>query len=197
MAQLWDPLTYDNLMAGTVAHFEQQERRPFSDIAAIEGPGIYALYYEGPMPEYQPIADGSCPIYVGKAVPKGSRTGGTHDLNYPALHLRMREHARSVEQAVNLDIQDFWYRALPIVPVWIAFAEQALIRKYQPVWNSCLDGFGNHPQGSRRATIRSWWDTLHPGRPRKFSATQDKTAAQASQRVKDFWTSRQDESSSS
>ncbi len=45
MPDLWDPLTYDNLMAGTVAHFEEQEQRPLVDSAGIEGPGIYALYY--------------------------------------------------------------------------------------------------------------------------------------------------------
>ncbi len=45
MPDLWDPLTYENLMAGTVAHFEEQEQRPLDDIAGIDGPGIYALYY--------------------------------------------------------------------------------------------------------------------------------------------------------
>jgi len=45
--ELWDPLTYDNLMAGTVAHFETQERIPLNDLAGVQGPGIYALYYEG------------------------------------------------------------------------------------------------------------------------------------------------------
>ena len=67
MPDLWDPLTYENLMAGTVAHFEEQEQRPLDDIAGVEGPGIYALYYKGTMAEYQPIADGTRPIYAGKA----------------------------------------------------------------------------------------------------------------------------------
>ena len=49
MPELWDPLTYENLMAGTVAHFEEQERRPLDDIAGVDGPGIYALYYKGAM----------------------------------------------------------------------------------------------------------------------------------------------------
>ena len=34
-----------------------------------------------------------------------------------------------------------------------------------PVWNLCLDGFGNHDPGAgRRQGEASWWDTLHPGR---------------------------------
>ena len=189
MPDPWDPLTYDNLMAGTVAHFEEQERRSLKDIAGVEGSGIYALYYKGTMAEYQPIAGGTRPIYAGKAVPKGSRMGGGElDVAHPALRRRLKEHARSVEQVNNLTINDFSYRVLRIVPVWIVFAEQALIKRYKPVWNSCLDGFGKHHQGGRRReTERSWWDTLHPGRPWTAEETQIKTVAEASKQVRDFW----------
>ena len=189
MPELWDPLTYETLMAGTVSHFEKQELRPLGDIAGVEGPGIYALYYKGAMAEYQSIADGERPIYAGKAVPKGARMGAANlDVEHPALRNRLREHARSIEQVSNLAIDEFTYRVLAIVPVWIVFAEQALIKQYKPVWNSCLDGFGKHHQGGRRsATERSWWDTLHPGRPWTAEETQVKTAADASKRVRDFW----------
>ena len=189
MPDLWDPLTYENLMAGTVAHFEEQEQRPLDDIAGVDGPGIYALYYKGAMAEYQPIADGTRPIYAGKAVPKGARKGsGEVDVNHPALRTRLSDHARSVEQVNNLTVNDFSYRVLAIVPVWIVFAEQALIKRYQPVWNSCLDGFGKHNQGGRRSqTERSWWDTLHPGRSWTGGETQKKTVAEASKRVMNFW----------
>ena len=64
---------------------------------------------------------------------------------------RLKEHTRSIEQVDNLTINDFSYRVLAIVPVWIVFAEQALIKRYVPVWNSCLDGFGKHQQGGRRS----------------------------------------------
>ena len=64
MPSLWDPLTHENLMAGTVSHFEKQEPRPLGDISGVEGPGIYALYYKGAVAEYQPIADGKRPIYA-------------------------------------------------------------------------------------------------------------------------------------
>ena len=189
MTELWDPLTYETLMAGTVSHFEKQEPRPLGDISGVEGPGIYALYYKGAMAEYQPIADGTRPIYAGKAVPKGSRMGADNlDVEHPALRHRLREHARSIEQVSNFILNDFSYRALAIVPVWIVFAEQALIKQYKPVWNSCLDGFGKHHQGGRRSeTERSWWDTLHPGRPWTTEETQIKTVAEARKRVMDFW----------
>ena len=189
MPELWDPLTYENLMAGTVAHFEEQEQVPLNDISGVDGPGIYALYYKGTMAEYQPIVAGTQPIYAGKAVPKGSRKGSVEvDVDHPALRNRLRDHTRSVEQVNNLTINNFSYRVLAIVPVWIVFAEQALIKRYKPVWNSCLDGFGKHDQGTRRReTERSWWDTLHPGRSWTADETQIRTVVEASKRVRDFW----------
>lgn len=47
-----------------------------------------------------------------------------------------------------------------IVPV-----EAELIRKYRPVWNMIIDGFGNHnPGAGRYDQAKSEWDILHPGR---------------------------------
>lgn len=167
MPTLWDPLTYENLMAGTVAHFKTQDLVPLASHATVQrGPGIYALYYKGGIPEYQPITGERHPIYAGKAVPPGARKGGVGNVEAPALRNRLREHFRSIDQANNLNPEDFSFRALAIVPVWIVFAEQALIKQYRPVWNTCLEGFGKHDQGRNRVTTkRSWWDTLHPGRP--------------------------------
>lgn len=189
MPDLWDPLTYETLMAGTVAHFETQERKPLASNVTIDGPGIYALYYKGNTPEYKPIADGRHPIYVGKAVPPGARKGGVGDVKAPALRNRLRDHAKSITGAHNLDLRDFSFRALAIVPVWIVFAEQALIKQYRPVWNTCLEGFGKHDQGrNRAATTQSWWDTLHPGR--RWAArgadqrVPDRTAAEARRLLK-------------
>ncbi len=48
-----------------------------------------------------------------------------------------------------------------IVPV-----EAELIRTFKPLWNSAIDGFGNHHVGGHRFDqVVSDWDTLHPGRP--------------------------------
>ena len=47
----------------------------------------------------------------------------------------------------------------------IGTVEAALIRQYTPIWNSCIDGFGNHDPGSGRYDqAKSDWDILHPGR---------------------------------
>lgn len=70
MAQLWDPLTYDNLMAGTVAHFEQQERRPFGDIAAIEGPGVDGRQSEAGGTPFTPADLASSAPHKTRPLPK-------------------------------------------------------------------------------------------------------------------------------
>ena len=47
----------------------------------------------------------------------------------------------------------------------IGTVEAALIRNYYPLWNSTVDGFGNHDPGSGRyEQAVSDWDVLHPGR---------------------------------
>ncbi len=47
-----------------------------------------------------------------------------------------------------------------VVPV-----EAELIRRHRPLWNTVVDGFGNHDPGAGRYNqARSEWDVLHPGR---------------------------------
>lgn len=168
MTELYDPLTYDNLMAGLSLQFRQRDSRPLAavgDDATVRGPGVYALFYVGAFSSYAPIAGGERPIYVGKAVPPGSRKGTGVDADSPALRRRLREHAKSIAATDNLQVADFECRHMAIVPVWITLAERFLIEHYRPLWNLCLDGFGDHDPGSgRRNSQRSWWDTLHPGR---------------------------------
>ena len=54
---------------------------------------------------------------------------------------------------------------MAVVPVWITQSERFMLDHYRPVWNMCLDGFGNHDPGvGRRHGMRSRWDTLYPGR---------------------------------
>lgn len=188
---LYDPLTYENLMLGVVSHFEQQPVLGLADIRTqdVQGPGIYALFYAGGFAPYQPISRGTVPIYVGKAVPPGSRKGlGMPDLTKPKLRERLVEHANSVSNASNLSLMDFSARALPMEPVWITLAERFLVAHYQPVWNTCLDGFGNHdPGGGRRGGERSWWDTLHPGRDWASQLSEVKTPEAATALVAEFF----------
>ena len=166
MTDLYDPLTWENLMAGVIVRFETQPRVRFAKTEEAQGPGVYALFYNGPHPAYQPISGTSRPIYVGKAVPKGGRKGTTsRPGDQFTLRDRFRNHHRSIVAATNLAEEDFTCRYLAIVPVWVTLAERFLIDHYRPVWNGEVDGFGNNPQGRyRQKGKRSWWDTLHPGR---------------------------------
>ena len=153
-------------MAGIVSRFEQQELLPLIGQIDIEGPGIYCLSYSGEFDVYRPISETLRPIYAGRAVPPGSRRGDDGDINARSLQTRIRQHKSSIDQAQNLETKDFTFRALAIEPAWIDLAERAIIRYYKPVWNACLDGFGDHNPGrGRQSGERSWWDTLHPGRP--------------------------------
>ena len=88
----------------------------------LQGRGSYALYYTGKIPEYEPIANTEVPIYVGKAVAADARKCGVEDIARPALQLRLRDDAKSITQADNLSLENFLFRALPIMPVWIVFA---------------------------------------------------------------------------
>lgn len=144
---------------------------PFSDV------GVYALYYFGNFENYRLIADINkkakslkeyFPIYVGKAVPKGSRTARTKTSITQSLFKRLEEHSKSIQSASNLDLKNFKCRFAIlrdnevdlIVPL-----EASLIRHYKPLWNSCISGFGiHHPGSGRYGQKRSEWDTLHTGR---------------------------------
>ena len=136
------------------------------------GAGVYAIYYCGDFAPYKKLSemnkDESCvPIYVGKAVPAGARKGGLgmnvdHGL---ALFSRLSEHYTSVAKAKNLDETDFSCRFLVVDDIWIPLTESLLIERFKPLWNRCIDGFGNHDPGSGRyRQQRSPWDCIHEGR---------------------------------
>lgn len=136
------------------------------------GAGVYALYYKGDFMPYIRIAnlnsDGfNIPIYVGKAVPAGARKGGLGmDVDHGlALYNRLSEHYSSINDAKNLNVEDFYCRFLVVDDIWIPLTESLLIEKFKPLWNRCLDGFGNHDPGSGRYNQqKSPWDCIHEGR---------------------------------
>ena len=146
---------------------------PLKNLVSFEGAGIYAVYYTGAFPAYAPMTERNrdgrfeAPIYVGKAVPKGARKGGDLDANPgKVLYNRLSQHARSIEEATNLDLEDFFCRYLVVDDIWIPLGESLLLAKYSPIWNTLIDGFGNHDPGKgRHAGLRPRWDVLHPGRP--------------------------------
>jgi hypothetical protein len=138
------------------------------------GTGIYTLYYTGDFPAYRRIAEQNMhdawgmPIYVGKAVPAGARTGG-YGLSEPpgeVLFRWLREHATSIQQTTNLSLGDFRCRYLVVEDIWIPLGEALLISMFVPLWNRYLDGFDNHDPGADHYNQqRSAWDEIHPGRP--------------------------------
>lgn len=144
---------------------------PMKNIDPFAGAGIYAIYYNGEIGPYKPITRASgkeIPIYVGKAVPPGARKGnfGLNSDPGSVLYKRLKEHADSIQQANNIDMNDFLCRYLVVEDIWIPLGESLLIAKFSPIWNKIIDGFGNHDSGRGRYNqMRSRWDTLHPGRP--------------------------------
>ena len=196
----YNPLAKGNLGESVAEALLRVPVRPLGETDDLLGAGVYAIYYVGFFKAYQPVASANKggafaqPIYVGKAVPRGSRKGGTgFDAGKgTALRDRLRQHAASIEQANNLKLTDFHYRALTVDDIWIPLGENVVIEKFQPVWNRVIDGFGNKDPGQRRATqYRSSWDVLHPGREFAQKLADNPLTVEAiTKRVADFFAGR-------
>ncbi len=143
---------------------------------SFSGTGVYALYYTGSHPLYARYAELNrlayqCPIYVGKAVPKGWRQArASDDASSPSRELanRLREHSRSLGQCADFSLADFKCRFVIFeaeASHMISTMEAALIKLNKPLWNTTVDGFGNHDPGNGRyEQAKSDWDVLHAGR---------------------------------
>lgn len=168
----FNPLDKKNLGASVAEALLTKEVHPLAEVPPFDGAGIYAIYYTGNFKPYEQIAkmnsDGRfmLPIYVGKAVPPGARMGLSNASTAgPALYKRLKEHLDSVKAAENLDVSDFYCRVLVVDDIWIPLGESLVITRFTPLWNSLIDGFGNHNPGKgRHAGMRPRWDVLHPGR---------------------------------
>lgn len=167
----YNPLDKQNLGASVAAAMlaspvHELPPKPFL------GAGVYAIYYSGNYLPYKRLTelnkDGrNVPIYIGKAVPAGSRKGGLGMDIAPGLALfsRLTEHFVSVSKAVNLNENDFVCRYLAVDDIWIPLAESMLIERFKPLWNRCIEGFGNHDPGKGRyQQQKSPWDCIHEGR---------------------------------
>jgi hypothetical protein len=104
-------------------------------------------------------------------VPKGWRQARVSDNQLSQskeLISRLREHSRSIGIAQGLELQDFMCRFVIFEDAssdMISTIEAALIKLNMPLWNTAVDGFGNHDPGSGRyEQARSDWDVIHPGR---------------------------------
>jgi Eco29kI restriction endonuclease len=172
MADAYNPLDKLNLGKSVVEALLETAAGGLDEVSAFGGAGIYAIYYHGPFEPYLPIAgvDGSIgqtPIYVGKAVPSGSRKGASLTTSNTGKWLfnRIVEHRDSINAAQNLVVSDFTVRYLVVDDIWIPLGESLLISAFNPLWNQLIDGFGNHDPGAGRYNgLRPLWDVLHPGR---------------------------------
>lgn len=143
---------------------------------SFNGRGVYAIYYIGSNPFYARYAELNrtayhFPIYVGKAVPKGwrqSRASDTGTNQSNELYARLRQHYNSLNATPNLQSSDFMCRFVIFEHTgsdMISTVEAALIKLNRPLWNTTVDGFGNHDPGKGRyEQARSDWDVIHPGR---------------------------------
>lgn len=193
----FNPLDKQSLAASLAAAFMKQQCHPMPP-KPIAGAGVYALYYAGNFPSYRPIAQinqsnpCSIPIYIGKAIPRGGRKGGLgfNALEGKALLERLKDHARSIEQAKNLSLNDFSYRYLVVDDIWIPLAENILISTFNPIWNIVIDGFGIHDPGEgRKRQAKSDWDIVHPGRTFADLLPEKRTSQEILARLKTFYSS--------
>ncbi|MCG7499167.1 Eco29kI family restriction endonuclease [Vibrio sp. Of7-15] len=158
----------DAIVKPTIDFFEQTPFYQMTNIPSFNGVGVYALYLKSTDETcYQGALPAMYPIYVGKAVPTGSRQGLTTKVG-SQLKNRLAKHRNSITQAENLDENDFLCRFIILqgnATEMISTIESYLIREYNPLWNSYIDGFGiNAPGKGRYNQQPSEWDTLHPGR---------------------------------
>jgi hypothetical protein len=167
---------FEEIIKDTIRFFNGTPVHKLPPSVRFSGTGVYAIYYTGKSEYYKELYKANRiefyqPIYAGKAVPRGWRQGKTAKAgsNSTELFSRLQEHRNSIDCAVNLDQNDFFCRFMILedsASDLISTVEAALIKYYNPVWNTNIDGFGNHDPGSGRYNqAKSAWDILHPGRP--------------------------------
>jgi len=167
---------FEEIIKDTVRFFNGTPVHTLPPPVRFHGTGVYAIYYTGKNEYYKALYEQNRlefhqPIYVGKAVPGGWRQARDTKLGSTTYELfgRLREHGKSISQAANLEQADFACRFMILeegANHLIGTLEAALIRYYKPVWNTKIDGFGNHDPGSGRYNqAKSEWDIIHPGRP--------------------------------
>ncbi len=165
---------FESVVQEAVKFFTTTPIHPLPPASRFVSGGVYALYYVGDFKLYRPITalnrkSLSQPIYVGKAVPPGWRTArAVERAEVTTLYTRLCQHARTIAQVKSLEISSFRTRFMILGGVesdLVVPIEAALIRKFKPLWNTSVDGFGNHDPGKGRYNqARSEWDVLHPGR---------------------------------
>jgi len=190
----FNPLDKRNLGESVGLALSRCPVHPLADLPAFTGAGIYALYYAGDFAPYAALSAlnrpaSTTPIYIGKAVPEGSRKGVNSKASHESrkLRQRLREHAASINHTTALKVTDFTSRFLVVEETWIGLCESLLIQTSTPLWNTLLDGFGRHVQGGNRKDGVSAWHAFHGGRDmQKEIGLSDDTLAKISSEVAGF-----------
>lgn len=164
----FDPLAVENVGVTLAVELLQQPTVPFPPTERFNGPGVYALYYTGNHPAYEPLealdaGRSMYPVYVGRAARAQANQGfSPRPSTERELYSRLRSHYNSVRQTA-LDLNHFKVRYLVLKAAYINLAESVLIMAFRPPWNGM--GLGSNGTGEPRMTGRgSLWDSLHPGR---------------------------------
>jgi len=178
----FNPLDKQNLAESIATAIDRAQVQPLPP-PKFTAAGLYFLYYSGPYDAYAPLVKFNAggyywPIYIGKGMPPGVRKGAAEEggkaLKNKGIYDRLKNHAKSIGEAENLELAHFHCRLLAMDEAFIHLGEILLISKFRPVWNVALDGFGNNPVGGpRSAGRRSAWDTVHPGRQARATAAVD------------------------
>lgn len=160
-----DPVTIGRLIAETLL---DQPRHALESIPRFYGAGVYAIYYNGSFQPYSPIKLTDHPIYIGKADPDDAEATTPERQGDRLWQRLVKDHAKSISHVENLELDDFECRYLVVKSRWQKTAEDYLIGKLKPVWNTEMKvcyGFSKHGDAATtRGNSRSPWDTLHPGR---------------------------------
>lgn len=163
---------YRGVLTEAMDFFDSSPCEPFPPPPGETGPGVYGIYFVGGSGVYADMGiinrdECTQPIYIGKAVPPGSRTGTAKNEKKDVLG-RLAEHARSIRAVRNLDLPEFRCRFMILRGLesdLIGTVESGLIRRHMPIWNTRISGFGIHATGGGRfGQAPSMWDVLHPGR---------------------------------
>ena len=165
---------------------------------SFEGAGVYAIYCIAEKGVYSDFGRKinrtgyNVPIYVGKAVPPGWRQSRDESKVGSVLYNRLRQHTESIRKGKGLSVSDFVCRFAILeggAEDLIAALEAAVIAENTPLWNSVIDGFGNHDPGAKRTSgKRPQWDCLHPGRDWAMRMTGESfPETELRKRVKDYF----------
>jgi len=167
---------FEEIVKDTIRFFNGTPVYKIPPPVRFHGTGVYAIYSIGKTGIYKKFHEINrtsfdVPIYVGKAVPRGWRQAripsASNNLSYE-LYGRLAEHAKSIFCGDGLNLDDFYCRFIILEnreSTLIGTVEASMIKKYRPIWNSFIDGFGNHDPGSGRyEQAKSDWDVCHPGR---------------------------------